>query len=223
MAVGLFIGRTESTTKVTNCYSVGTLSAKVYFTSGQTESDPDYVYVGGFIGINDAPIAVENCYTIVDVKVTEDANKTETSEPSKTHELAVGGFIGGNWQGYVNTKNCLAVADLDVTTKFSKTSYVGGFIGRVRAYNTSFKNSAYVAKENGITLNCKLDGVTASVLFGKINTPQEALVNFVAYSNSITATEGLTLGEAIISTDLSFLSEDLQNIAKDYPASSELQ
>ena len=223
MAVGLFIGRTESTTKVTNCYSVGTLSARVYFTSGQTESDPDYVYVGGFIGINDAPVAIENCYTIVDIKVDEDLNKTESSEPSKTHELAVGGFIGGNWQGYVNTKNCLAVADLDVTTKFSKASYVGGFIGSVRAYNTSFKDSAYVAKEKGITLNSKLDGVTASVLYGKINTPAESLVNFVAYSNSITAPEGLTLGNVAISTDLSFLSEDLQNIAKDYPASSDTE
>ena len=221
MAVGLFIGRTESTTKVTNCYSSGVLKAKLYFQANQSETDPDYVYLGGFIGINDAPIVVENCYTIVDINVTEDPNKKEDSDVSKTHELAVGGFIGGNWQGYVNTKNCLAVADLDVTTKFSKSSYVGGFVGSVRAYNTSFENSAYVAKKKGINLVCKLEGVNASVLFGKINTPAEKLVNFVAYSNSIAATEGLTLGTATISTDLTFLSEDLQAIAATYPLATD--
>lgn len=221
MAVGLFIGRTESTTLVTNSHASGTLSAKVYFASNQTASDPDYVYVGGFIGINDAPKAIENCYTIVDITVTEDANKTDSSSVSDTHELAVGGFVGGNWQGYLNTKNCLAVADMNVTTKFSKNSYVGGFVGVISAYNTSLENSVYVAKENGINLTCKLEGVKASALFGKLNT--ESLVNFVAYSNSITATEGLELGTVTVSTDLSFLPEALQEVASSYPLVGETE
>ena len=201
MALGLFAGYNEGSSKITNCYSKGSVSACVYFKDGATTVD--YVYVGGFIGISDSTEFISQCYTVADIKVTESSSQTSVSE---THRLVVGGFVAGNRMGSLLVEDCLAVADLDVTTKYSNKSYVGGFAGRVIHSSSKIKNSAYEAMENGIKLDSKLEGVYASLLIAHIDT--EKVEGVYAYTDKFVKPEGLTVVDVTVSTP----DENLTNL-----------
>ena len=188
MALGLFAGYTEGTTKITNCYSKGSLSARAYFSTD--ENAADYVYLGGFVGVSDASSPIKGCYTVADIKVNEDSSKTTVS---KTHRLAVGGFVGGNKLGSLKVEDSIAIADFDVTTEHSNKAYIGGFAGRVIHSSSSLSNVAYQAKENGIKLTAKLDNVFASLLVAHCDTKK--VENVVSYTDKIVAPEGFTLVE----------------------------
>lgn len=185
MALGLFVGYSEANTSITNCYSKGNLSARVYFSSDEDAND--YVYVGGFVGINDSQLSIKNCYTVATIKVNEDEAKTTVS---KSHRLAVGGFAGGNKLGSFKAENCIAVADLDVTTEHSNKAYVAGFAGRIIHSTSKLLNVAYTAKENGIKLVCKADNVFASLTTAYCDTKK--VENVVTYTDLITVPEGFT-------------------------------
>ena len=185
MALGLFAGYVEGKSKVENCYAKGYLSAVVYFST--TTTTVDYVYAGGFVGVNDSSLPIKNCYTVAEMKVTEDPSKGTNSE---THRLSVGGFVGGNLLGSLKLENCLAVVDLDVTTKYSNRAYVGGLTGKVIHNSSSFKNCAYEAKNLGVKVNCKLENVVASVLFAYCETTK--IEDVYAYTTGINVPEGFT-------------------------------
>ena len=185
MALGLFVGYSEGNTSIDNCYSKGVLTACVYFSTDDEAND--YVYLGGFVGINDSSLAIKNSYTVAGIKVTEDESKTTVS---KSHRLAVGGFVGGNKLGSCKIENSIAVADLDVTTEHSSKAYVGGFAGRIIHSTSKLANVAYTAKEAGMTVTCKLDNVFVSLLAAHCDTKR--VENVVTYTDLITVPEGFT-------------------------------
>lgn len=147
VVTGLFIGRIDKGTVVTNSHSTGDITSVTYFKS----STDVYNFVGGFIGVSSANIGeVSDCYTIVDITVTENSNQ---SSLISGHKLAVGGFVGSNFQTTFSINNCAAIADITVTTTYSGNSHIGGLAGNVDMSGCSFTNSIYIPKENGIKVN----------------------------------------------------------------------
>lgn len=203
MALGLFVGYSEGSTSITNCHSKGILSACVYFSSD--ENAADYVYLGGFVGISDSSLPIKSCYTVANIKVTEDDAKTTVS---KTHRLAVGGFAGGNKLGSLKVEDSIAIADFDVTTEHSNKSYVGGFAGRIIHSTSKLSNVAYSAIENGIKLTSKTEDVYASLLIA--HNEAKRCENVVSYTDKIVAPEGITL-IAVEKTTTDKTNEELIN------------
>lgn len=187
MALGLFAGYSEGSSKIEKCNSKGTLSACVFFST--TTTTVDYLYAGGFVGVSDATEAITDCYTEAQIKIVEDDAKNTVST---THRLSVGGFVGGNLLGGLKTSNCLAVVDMDVTTKYSNNSFVGGFAGRVIHSSSKISNGAYVALENGIVVDGKAEDVKVSLLVAYMASNK--IENLYAYTDKIVA-EGITINE----------------------------
>ena len=187
MVLGLFAGYSEGNTTIENCYAKGNLSACVYFYSSSDDTTIDYLYAGGFVGVSDSKNPIKACYVDAAIKITEDSSKTTDSE---THRLSVGGFVGGNRLGALKVEDCLAVVDLDVTTKHSNKAYVGGLVGRVIHSSSTLKNTSYVAKEQGIKLDSKLQNVSVSLLISYSETEKVEAV--FAYTDKIIVPEGIT-------------------------------
>lgn len=148
ICTGLFAGYVEGKTEITNCFAEGVINTATYFSTSTSVND--FNYVGGFIGVSGSRGLISNSYSKATIVVTEDTSKSSVSE---THELAVGGFIGRNMQGIFNVDGCAAIADITVTSKYSKTANVGGLVGDATLSACIIKNSIYAPLDKGVIVN----------------------------------------------------------------------
>ncbi|MDE7106227.1 MAG: hypothetical protein K2O22_03590 [Anaeroplasmataceae bacterium] len=144
MYVGGFIGENKNS-EIKDCSVVGTVETTIAYTS----NEDGCLYVGGFSGINDSGRGILNCYSKVNVKVSDPETTSNTG--FKTFKLCVGGFNGGNLKDASKFENCASIGDIDVTILHAYFAYVGGFTGYVDDQNiATYDNCIYVPKEFGV-------------------------------------------------------------------------
>lgn len=159
--IGLFAGSAEGESEITSVGAIGDVEINHSFSGS--------VSLGGFIGLNKSSKIIRNSYSQGNVIAT----RNNSSSPSSTSKLAVGGFIGKSLGGPCNLDGCLSntniiVSDIKGEAKYAVASeaYVGGLIGSCNISTYGIKNSIYVPyKENEQIENV---GITIKSLVEKL-------------------------------------------------------
>ncbi|MDE6661347.1 MAG: hypothetical protein K2J93_05960 [Anaeroplasmataceae bacterium] len=232
MYVGGFVGENKKS-NITDCHVIGIVNAKIYYTSNADGC----LYLGGFSGINDSSSGIINCYSKVNITVTE--NDGTPGSGRTTFKLYVGGFNGGNRKDASRFNNCASIGDIDVSVKSAYFVYVGGFAGYTDSQNIALYDACiYVPKENGVKLTLaeppkasedtkddeenkdkeepKIEQVAfVSMAVGKIDPKNENTVHVIVYRDLLEITnehEKVTKNSYIVSQDLTSFSEAIRNV-----------
>ncbi|MBD5391018.1 hypothetical protein HDR67_03330 [bacterium] len=231
MYVGGFVGENKNS-KISDCY----VSGKIENTISYTSNKDGCLYVGGFSGINDSARGILNCYSLVDITVTEP--ETVTNVGKETFKLYVGGFNGGNNKDASKFENCASIGDITVQAKHAYFVYVGGFAAYTDDMNISkLDQCVYSPKEKGITAtfvappaeteNDEADNdseetekkveqiVYISLGVGKIGDMNADKIHTLVYKELIEITnehENVTKTPYVVGQDLSSFSETIRKL-----------
>ncbi|MCM1130193.1 MAG: hypothetical protein NC310_01240 [Roseburia sp.] len=221
MYVGGLVGENKNS-KITDCYVTGNVVANISYTSNKDGC----LYLGGFSGVNDSTLGISNCYSKVNVKVTEPENVT--NEGRKTFKLCVGGFNGGNIHYASKFDNCASLGDLDITVMHAWFAYVGGFAGYTDNQNISlYDHCVYVPGENGLVAkfaklaenaaeDAKIDQTAyISLTVGFVGAKNTNTIHTIAYSEKIEVInehENLTHIPYVVSQDLTNFSSTIRDV-----------
>ncbi|MDE7213549.1 MAG: hypothetical protein K2N42_03110 [Anaeroplasmataceae bacterium] len=224
MYVGGFVGENKKS-NITDCYVTGAVDAKIYYTSNADGC----LYLGGFSGINDSSLGINNCYSKVNLKVTE--NEGTASSGRTTFKAYIGGFNGGNSKDASRFDNCASIGDIDVSIKSAYYVYVGGFAGYTDIQNLALYDACvYVPAENGVKLTLaetpkasedseeepKVEQVAfVSLAVGKIDPKNENTVHVIVYRDLLEITnehKNITKAIYTVSQDLTSFSEAIRNV-----------
>lgn len=207
---GLFIGKIEGNTVISDSNSNATASVKYRY------SNPGTLNVGGFAGICNSSELISNSYAIAEITVLRNNYAFQG--------INVGGFIGINGSGDINLDGVFAKADITVISdveaneekalenKLAANTYVGGLIGKANRSSKGVKNSVYQAKENGIKIVSKVDedaNVYAGLISGNLGSV--STTDVYSLTELISLVDGMNKVEASVdATKVSVLSEALQ-------------
>lgn len=221
MYVGGFIGENKNS-KITDCYVTGKVAANITYTS----NEDGCLYLGGFSGVNDSSLGILNCYSKVNVEVTEP--ESVSNEGRKTFRLCVGGFNGGNIHYASRFDNCASIGDLKITIMHAWFAYVGGFAGYTDNQNISlYDNCVYVPVETGVVAkfaklpdnaaeDAKIDQKAyISLTVGIIGVKNIDTIHAIAYRDVIEITnshENLTHTPYRISQDLTAFNQTIRDV-----------
>ncbi|MDE5855710.1 MAG: hypothetical protein K2H06_01550 [Anaeroplasmataceae bacterium] len=221
MYVGGFVGENKNS-KITDCYVTGDVTATISYTSNENGC----LYLGGFSGVNDSSLGISECYTKVNIKVTEP--ESVSNEGRKTFRLCVGGFNGGNIHYASRFENCASIGDLDIAVMYAWFAYIGGFAGFTDNQNISlYDNCVYVPAENGIVAkfakladnaaeDAKIDQKAyISLTVGIIGAKSTNTIHTIAYSDKIEITnehDNLTHTLYRVSQDLTTFSQKIRDV-----------
>ena len=180
---------------IDKCFVEGTMKATITYNANTNGG----LFIGGFAGINDSSLGIEDSYAKVDITVTEPA--TVTSSGVKTHSLFVGGFVAANDHYQLKVTNCVAMGKIDVSALYTYNAYVGGFVGGLDKYEVSrVSNCAYIPVDTGLTVKfmkeeaadeetgeVKMDQTAyVSLAIGNINDKsKEYISNVIVFKDSI--------------------------------------
>lgn len=209
-AIGLFAGKLEGNSVVSDCGASANLTVKYKY------SNPGVLNIGGFAGICNSSEFISNSYTIADIKVLRNTYSFQG--------INAGGFVGVNGSGDINLDGVFAKADITVIAdvdadetkaldnKIATNTYVGGLVGKANRSSKGIKNSVYQALENGIKVVGKVDDDTkvyAGLVAGSIGSAVATEV--YSLSELISLVDGMNKSEALIdAAKVSVLSEALQ-------------
>lgn len=221
MYVGGFVGENKNS-KITDCYVTGKIAANITYTS----NEDGCLYLGGFSGVNDSSLGILNCYSKVNITVTEP--ESVSNEGRKTFRLCVGGFNGGNIHYASRFDNCASIGDLNINIMHGWFAYVGGFSGFTDNQNISlYDHCVYVPVETGIVAkfakladNASEDAkieqkAYISLTVGIIGVKNTDTIHVIAYRDVIEVTndhENVTHTPYSISQDLTSFSETIRDL-----------